>query len=114
MLSAGCPRPLGACIVWCVFSCICVHVWPSVDFSQRLRNLAVPSLKRLTVNEPSQPNSISRFEDLKEVSPETTGLTCGGGEKQTIWFGVGTERLSDGGKIAVRRGDKEDKEPDAS
>lgn len=74
MLSAGCPRPLGACIVWCVFSCICVHVWPSVDFSQRLRNLAVPSLKRLTVNEPSQPNSISRFEDLKEVSPETTGL----------------------------------------
>lgn len=40
------------CIVLCVFLCICVHVWPSVDFSKRLTNLAVLSLKRLTVNEP--------------------------------------------------------------
>lgn len=41
------------CIVVCVFLCVCVHVWLSVDFRERLSRdgLALLSLKRLTVNE---------------------------------------------------------------
>lgn len=41
------------CIVVCVFLCICVHVWLSVDFRERLwkDDLAPLSVKCLTVNE---------------------------------------------------------------
>lgn len=41
------------CIVVCFFLCICVHVWLSVDFRERLwrDDLAPLSVKCLTVNE---------------------------------------------------------------
>lgn len=43
-------------IVVCVFQCVCVHVWPSVDFWERQtrEDLALLSVKRMTVNEHRQ------------------------------------------------------------
>lgn len=40
-------------IVVCVFQCVCMHVWPSVDFWERQtrEDLALLSVKRLTENE---------------------------------------------------------------
>lgn len=41
------------CIVVCVFLCVCVHVWPSVDSRERpaRQDLTLFPVKRLTVNE---------------------------------------------------------------
>lgn len=39
------------CIVMCGFLCICVHVWPSVDFCKKIEELGPLVCQRLTVND---------------------------------------------------------------